>query len=79
MTLESLALGDSAKIAEIDWDQLAPDEGQRLRALGLDIGAEVTIAHRGIFGGADPVAIKIGRMTVALRRKHAAAMTVEQI
>ena len=79
MTLESLALGDSAKIANIDWDQLAPDEGQRLRALGLDVGAEVTISHRGIFGGADPLAIKIGRMTIALRRKHAAAMTVVQV
>ena len=78
MTLESLALGDSAKIANIDWDLLAPEEGQRLRALGLDVGAEVTIAHRGIFGGGDPLAIKIGRMTVALRRAHAAAMTVEQ-
>jgi len=78
MTLESLALGDCAKITTIDWDQLAPEEGQRLRALGLDVGAEVTIAHRGIFGGGDPLAIKIGRMTVALRRAHAAAMTIEQ-
>lgn len=79
MKLESLALGDSAKIALVDWDQLAPEEGQRLRALGLDVGAEVTIAHRGVFGGGDPLAIKIGRMTVALRRAHAAAMTVEQV
>jgi ferrous iron transport protein A len=78
MTLESLALGDSAKITTIDWGQLAPEEGQRLRALGLDVGAEVTIAHRGIFGGGDPLAIKIGRMTVALRRSHAAAMTIEK-
>ena len=53
MKLESLALGDSAKIALVDWDQLAPEEGQRLRALGLDVGAEVTIAHRGVFGGGD--------------------------
>jgi len=30
------------------------------------------------FGGGDPLAIKIGRMTVALRRSHAAAMTIEK-
>ena len=79
MTLESLALGERATITLVDWERLAPEEGQRLRALGLDVGAEVTISHRGIFGGGDPIALKIGRMTVALRRAHAAAMSIEQV
>jgi ferrous iron transport protein A len=34
-------------------------------------------AYRGIFGARDPIAIEIGRMTVALRRVHARAMQVE--
>lgn len=77
MTLDSLPIGQPARIAAVDWNVLAEEEGQRLRALGLDAGAEVAVAHRGIFGGADPLAVTIGRMTVALRRAHAQAMQVE--
>lgn len=77
MTLDSLPIGQLARIAAVDWTLLAEDEGQRLRALGLDTGAKVAVAHRGIFGGPDPLAVTIGRMTVALRRAHARAMQVE--
>ncbi|MCZ8295387.1 MAG: FeoA family protein [Rhodobacteraceae bacterium] len=77
MTLDSLPLGQVARIAAVDWSVLAADEAQRLRALGFDVGAEVAVAHRGVFGGRDPLAITLGRMTVALRRAHARAMTVE--
>jgi ferrous iron transport protein A len=79
MTLDTLPIGQRARIVAVDWARLAPDEGERLRALGLDSGARVAIAHRGVFGGADPIALLIGRMTVALRRAHAAAMTVETL
>lgn len=77
MTLDRLPLGQSARIVAVDWAVLAAEEGQRLRALGFDLGAEVVVAHRGVFGGRDPLAISIGRMTVALRRAHARAMMVE--
>ncbi|WP_225205249.1 FeoA family protein [Novosphingobium huizhouense] len=77
MTLDQLPLGSSARIAAVDWTLLVPEEAQRLRALGLDEGAQVTLAYRGVFLGRDPLAIEIGRMTVALRRAHARAMTVE--
>ena len=79
MTLDSLPLGQTARIVAVDWAVLAAEEGQRLRALGLDLGAEVAVAHRGVFGGRDPLAVSIGRMTVALRRAHARAMTVEAL
>ena len=79
MTLDSLPLGHSARIAAVDWAALAEEEAARLRALGIDAGAEVAVAHRGVFGGADPLAITVGRMTVALRRVHARAMQVEPI
>jgi ferrous iron transport protein A len=32
-----------------------------------------------VFGGRDPLALTIGRMTVALRRSHAKAMQVEEL
>jgi len=77
MTLDSLPTGTSARITSVDWAQMADEEGQRLRALGLDVGAKVKVSHRGVFAGSDPLAIAVGRMTVALRRVHARAMQVE--
>jgi len=77
MTLDALPIGQRARITAIDWSQLVDEEGQRLRALGLDVGARVAVSHRGVFSGADPLAVMVGRMSVALRRVHARAMTVE--
>jgi len=79
MTLDGLPLNTRARIAAVDWARLAPEEAKRLQALGIDAGAEVEVAHRGVFAGRDPIAIAIGRMTVALRRAHASAMTVEEL
>ena len=79
LTLDRLPPLRRAEIVAIDWALLAPDEAKRLRALGIDAGARVAVAHRGIFLGSDPIAIMIGRMTVALRRSHARAMTVTEI
>jgi ferrous iron transport protein A len=79
MTLDQLPLGPSARIVAVDWSLLDGEEAQRLRALGIDAGAKVSVAHRGVFGGGDPLALTIGRMTVALRRSHARAMQVEEI
>ena len=76
MTLDLLPLGQRAVVTAVDWAALAPDEAQRLQALGLDVGARVALAHRGVLGGHDPLAVTIGRMTVALRRSHARAMSV---
>lgn len=79
MKLEALQNGISARIRSVDWSAIAPEEGKRLRALGIDEGAEVKISHRGIFGGRDPIALVIGRMTIAIRRVHAAAMMVDPL
>lgn len=77
MTLDNLARGATARITSVDWTLLAEDEAKRLRALGIDEGTVVEIAHRGILAGSDPIALTVGRMTVALRRVHAKAMEVE--
>lgn len=76
MTLDELPVGHEARIASVDWAALVPEEAQRLRALGFDAGAKVKLAYRGVFFTRDPLAIEIGRMTVALRRVHARAMQV---
>lgn len=79
MTLDLLPIGQRARIVAVAWDALVPEEAQRLQALGIDVGARVAIAHRGVFAGRDPIALMIGRMNVALRRAHARAMTVEPV
>ena len=79
MTLDLLPTGQRARITAVDWSLLVDEEGQRLRALGIDVGARVSVSHRGVFAGRDPIALMIGRMTVALRRAHARAMQVEVV
>ncbi|WP_184087842.1 FeoA family protein [Sphingomonas xinjiangensis] len=62
-------------VSDVDWTHLSEPEARRLRELGLDEGVEIELLHRaGLFGG--PVACRIGRMTVALRRHVAAAIHV---
>ncbi|MFA7602043.1 MAG: FeoA family protein [Novosphingobium sp.] len=78
-TLDLLPIGQRARIVSVDWSRLVEEEAQRLRALGLDEGARVSVSHRGVLGGHDPLAVMVGRMTVALRRVHARTMQVEAI
>lgn len=79
MTLDLLPLETRARITAVDWSRLVLEEAQRLQALGIDLGATVSVAHRGIFSGRDPIALSVGRMTVALRRVHAQAIEVEAL
>ena len=52
-------------------------EARRLRHFGFDEGVAVEPLHRGPFGR-DPLAVRVGRMTVAIRRAHARAMRVDR-
>ncbi len=79
MTLDQLPIGQDARIVAVDWGHVVLEEAKRLRALGLEEGAKVSVAHRGVFVFRDPIAITIGRMTVAVRRAHAAAMQVSAL
>lgn len=74
-SLDQLKVGSRASIASIDWDSLEESEARRLRHFGFDEGVTVEPLHLGPFGR-DPLAIRIGRMTVAIRRSHARAVRV---
>jgi ferrous iron transport protein A len=74
--LDLLPFNAPAAIATIDWAALPEKDARRLRELGFDAGMMVETLHGGLFGK-DPIACRIGRMTVAIRRAHAAAMEVE--
>ena len=75
-TLESLPLRALAVVAAIDWPRLSEPEGRRLRELGFDQGVTVEVLHRAPLGRG-PIACRIGRMTIALRRSVAAAVRVD--
>ncbi|GMM93519.1 ferrous iron transport protein A [Qipengyuania sp. MTN3-11] len=77
MTLDALDSGRPATITAVDWSVVAADEAKRLRALGVDEGVEISVTHRGVFGTRDPIAIRLGRTMIALRRAHALAIEVE--
>ena len=79
MTLDLFESGRTARITGVDWTALAEDESKRLMALGVDEGAEIAIVHRGVFGGRDPIAMRLGNMTIAIRRAHAKAISVEAV
>jgi ferrous iron transport protein A len=75
LPLDQLELRAKARVAAIDWELLDPTEANRLKHFGFYEGVAVEALHLGPFGR-DPIAIRVGRMTVAIRRKHANAVRV---
>ncbi|MET0365551.1 MAG: FeoA family protein [Sphingobium sp.] len=75
MRLDELPQGRPAYVDRIDWTLMTPSDGQRLREFGVCEGASVELLHRGGWGrGA--IACRVGRMTIAMRSGHAAAIEV---
>lgn len=76
MRLTSLEPNRPVHVETIDWDALSEMDGRRLRELGLHEGCTIELLHRAGFRGRGAHACKIGRMIVAMRASHAAAITV---
>jgi ferrous iron transport protein A len=74
-SLDLLKLGTRARVCDVDWSALDEGEACRLKHFGFDEGVTVEPLHLGPFGR-DPIAVRVGRMTVAIRRKHAGAVRV---
>lgn len=78
LSLESLPHRQRATVAGIDWAGLSVPEARRLRELGFDEGVGVEVLHRSPIGKG-PIACRIGRMTIALRRTVAGAIHVSPL
>ncbi|VWX59039.1 FeoA family protein [Sphingorhabdus sp. 109] len=78
-TLDQLSLNQNAEIVGIDWGAISDAEGRRLRALGIDEGVSLEKLHQGMFGLKDPIALKVGRMMIAVRKAHAQAISVQPV
>lgn len=76
MRLDILPLNTPATIIQIDWAMVGDAAARRLRAFGFEGGAKIEALHFGGIIAQDPIAFRIGRMTIALRRTQAAAIMV---
>ena len=76
LRLDQLPFRTPATVTAVQWSALTPSEARRLRNLGLDEGVRIEALHGGPIGR-DPLAIRIGRMMVAIRRAHAETISVD--
>jgi ferrous iron transport protein A len=75
LRLDQLPFHTPATVTAVEWETLTNAEAKRLRNFGLDEGVVVEALHSGPVGR-DPLAVRVGRMTVAIRRSHAEAVSV---
>jgi ferrous iron transport protein A len=75
LRLDQLPFRTPATVSAIDWTILSEADAKRLRNLGFDEGVEIEALHGAPFGK-DPLAIRVGRMMVAMRRAQARAVSV---
>jgi len=73
--LDRLKVGTRARVVGVDWPALDEGEACRLKHFGFEEDVIVEPLHLGPFGR-DPIAVRVGRMTVAIRRRHAGAISV---
>ena len=78
LSLDQLPFRTPATVKDVAWSALTPAEARRLRNLGLDEGVRIEALHGGPVGR-DPLAVRIGRMMVAIRRAHAESISVEAL
>lgn len=75
MTIDDLPEGGTGHIRSIT--SAAPDLVAKLREIGFCEGDEVQLLTRGPLG-AQPLAVRLNRRVIAMRRDEARAIEVEQ-
>ena len=77
VSLDQLPYHLPATVTGIAWESLSQSDAKRLRNLGFDEGVAIEALHGAPFGR-DPIAVRIGRMQVAIRRAQASTIMVEE-
>jgi len=75
-SLDRVPLGESFVVQRVLPDPKAPERARQLEELGFYPGEHVMVMTRGIPGG-DPLVVRIGQSTFALRGAEAACIQVE--
>jgi ferrous iron transport protein A len=79
ITLDTLKVGEHATVVHVAAGDAADDGAnlaRRLMELGFVPGEKVRLLKRGMPGG-EPLAIKVGNSTFALRRFEAALISIQ--
>lgn len=74
-TLDQLALHQHASVVEVQAPSDAPEWADWLMEIGFIPGEPVSLMARGVPGG-DPLVVRVGDSTFALRRAEAACIRV---
>lgn len=82
ITLNHLRVGDAAIVTDLFQQAQskliqATDIIRRLKELGFIHGEKIKILHKGYFGG-EPIAVRVGESTFALRNFEAALIGVSK-
>ena len=75
-TLDTLATGVAAVVRAVTAPVQAPEWAQWLDEIGFIPGERVMVTARGVSGG-DPLVVRVGNSTFALRRAEAACVHLE--
>ncbi|NVJ97424.1 MAG: ferrous iron transport protein A [Alphaproteobacteria bacterium] len=79
--LGEMKVGTSGRVSGIDVtgiDGVSAEMADRLREMGFAENLEVEVLHQSPFGR-DPIAVRVGSMTVALRRREANIIKVQLV
>ncbi len=79
VTLDSLSAGQNGVVIHLAPGAQADagvDVSRRLMELGFVPGERIRVLKRGVPGG-DPIAVKVGQSTFALRRFEAALISIQ--
>jgi ferrous iron transport protein A len=74
-TLDHASIGDVLTVQYVDAPHAAPEWARWLEEIGFIVGERVMLMARGLPGG-DPLVVRIGQSTFALRRAEAACVRV---
>ncbi len=77
MTLDALSPGVAGVIEAVHAPTSAPEWARLLDEIGFAVGERVEVMVRGVPGG-DPLSVRVGESTFALRRAEAACIEVRQ-
>jgi len=78
LTIDDLRRGEAATIVTIDREAVDPENARQLHEMGFDEGVDIELLHRAPFGG-DPIALRVGNMCVALRKRLANMVVVARV
>ena len=78
MRLDQLSINLTQRVKKVNSFSLMPEIEYQLAEIGFIPGEKVTVLRKNLFGG-DPMMIRIGLSTFALRKQEAELIEVEDL